>query len=91
MSAFRAMATGRVQLVMYRDFIQRKASSLGVVGTVRNVNDGSVEIWAEGEKKSLEKLLEYARKGPLLADVENVRVEWKEPSGLYTSFTIKYS
>ena len=49
--------TGRVQLVMFRDFTQRKASSLGLFGTVENKKDGSVVVVAEGEESKLEQLL----------------------------------
>lgn len=91
MSAFRAIATGRVQLVMYRDFIQRKASSLRIVGSVQNLKDGSVEIRAEGNREALEKLLEFARNGPILAEVEDVLVEWREPANEFTGFTITYT
>ena len=89
-SAFRAVASGRVQLVMYRDFVQRHASMLGLTGQVRNILDGTVEIIAEGEQKSLETLVASLKKGPLLARVDTVAVEWKEPSDVFKSFSINY-
>ena len=49
---------GRVQGVMFRDFIQRKAQSLSLVGTVQNRPDASVEVVAVGEEENLKKLFE---------------------------------
>lgn len=89
-TAFHAVVSGRVQLVMYRDFVQRKATKLGLVGSVRNVNDGTVSVTVEGEKVALEKLIAYLEKGSLLSLVESVAVEWREPTGNFSSFSIIY-
>ena len=67
--------TGRVQLVMFRDFVQRKATKLGITGTVKNNPDGSVSVVAEGERRQLNELLEFIRKGSLLSRVDAVGVE----------------
>lgn len=89
-SAFRAIISGRVQMVMYRDFVQRKARGLGVVGTVKNLPDGTVEVIAEGEKEVLEKYIRKLRRGPLLSRVEDVRVEWRELLGTFSDFVILF-
>ena len=44
---------GRVQMVMYRDFAMRKAKLLGLSGTVKNNDDGTVTLVAEGEEEQL--------------------------------------
>ena len=67
---------GRVQMVMFRDFVTRKARRLSLVGYVRNLKDGSVEAYAQGEKAALEKWIRYLRKGSLLSHVEKVDVAW---------------
>ena len=41
---------GRVQLVMFRDFVTRKARARGIVGTVKNNPDGSVSVVAQGDE-----------------------------------------
>lgn len=69
-----AKVTGRVQGMMYRDFAQRKARGLGLVGTVRNLPDGSVSVIAEGEDASLQKFIILLRTGPIFAKVDNVTV-----------------
>ena len=89
-SAFRAVIFGRVQLVMYRDFAERKASGLGISGTVKNLPDNTVEVVAEGDESALKQYLEFLNAGPVLADVEGVRVEWGKPSGAFTGFSIIY-
>ncbi len=81
---------GRVQMVMFRDFIQRNASALGLVGEVKNCEDGSVSFIAEGEEDALRELLSFARKGSLLSHVESVEEVWSEPSGVYEKFRIAY-
>lgn len=87
---FRAIVTGRVQMVMFRDFTARSARALRITGEVRNLSDGSVEVIAEGEDAALEKLLNKIRKGPILAAVEDVSVSWEEPQGTYDDFRIAY-
>ncbi|PIR82694.1 acylphosphatase [Candidatus Kaiserbacteria bacterium CG10_big_fil_rev_8_21_14_0_10_59_10] len=79
---------GRVQLVMFRDFTKRKARSLGLRGYVRNMDDGSVEVVAQGPREDLEKLVAHLRRGPLLARVERVDVERRQPVKTYADFTI---
>ncbi len=82
--------SGRVQMVMYRDFAMRKAKSLGIVGAVKNESDGTVSIVAEGEEERLETFLASLRRGPVLAHVEHVTSRWTEALGVYQDFTIEY-
>ncbi len=86
----KAIITGRVQLVMYRDFAQRKARKLGLVGTVQNLKDGSVEVIVEGEEYFLNEYIKYLNKGPILSKVKNVRITWGEVSGNFSDFLISY-
>ena len=85
-----ATITGRVQLVMYRDFAHRKARSLGIVGSVQNQKDGSVSIVAEGEESRLNQFITLLNKGPVLSKVKNVNVNWGEPLGTFSDFLIVY-
>ncbi|MDP3957837.1 MAG: acylphosphatase [bacterium] len=82
--------SGRVQLVMYRDFAQRKAQSLGLVGTVENLENGNVYVVAEGEEESLRRFLEDLKKGPLFARVTNVEEKWLEPTREFKNFSVIY-
>lgn len=75
-----AVVTGRVQMVMFRDFTQRRARALGLVGTVENQADGSVRVVATGEKGRLQELVEKLRGGPPMAKVEAVEADWRAPT-----------
>jgi len=89
MEEFHAIVSGRVQMVMFRDFTCRKARKLGVVGFVHNLKDGTVEVLAQGSKQSLLGLIEYLHKGSLLSNVKDVNVAWREPSKSFDSFSIQ--
>ncbi len=81
---------GRVQMVMFRDFTQRKGSGLGLTGTVQNLKDGSVEVFAYGEEGQLIKLLEKLHKGSLLSRVDSVEAIWGDTPSQFPKFTIVY-
>jgi acylphosphatase len=87
----RAIVRGRVQLVMYRDFCTRKARRLGLRGAVRNLSDGTVEVLAQGEPAALEAFIQKLHRGPLLARVDRVEVEWREPASELNTFKILYA
>ena len=90
MQEIHATISGRVQMVMFRDFTQRHARRFGVVGTVHNLPDGTVEVIAQGSEESLTKLITDLHKGPLLSRVDHVKIEWREPHQQFDSFTIVY-
>ncbi len=82
--------SGRVQGVFFRAETEARARELGLFGLVRNLGDGRVEIIAEGEKKKLEELLEWAKKGPALARVDSIRFNWEEYRAEFKNFEIRY-
>lgn len=82
--------TGKVQMVLFRDFIQRKARSLNIKGEVENMSDRSVRVVAQGTEESLNKLIEHMHKGPFLARVLNVDVNWSDVGEKFSDFSIKY-
>ncbi|MBL7045675.1 MAG: acylphosphatase [Parcubacteria group bacterium] len=90
MQEIKCKISGKVQMVMFRDFIQRKARTLALRGTVENLQDGSVEVVAQGREEDLETLIEYLNKGPFLARVLRVSVDWREPSREFEGFKIIY-
>jgi len=81
---------GRVQGVFFRENTRRQADSLGVSGWVKNLADGWVEITLEGEKEKVEKIIDWFKKGPALAKVENIIAKNEEFSGEFTGFEIKF-
>jgi len=80
---------GLVQGVGFRYYTAEKAEELGLNGWVRNEPDGSVTIVAQGEKANLEKLVEWAKKGPFLARVKDVKIEWQELTNSIDAFPHK--
>jgi acylphosphatase len=83
------LVTGRVQGVYFRRFTVDNAQKLGLVGFARNLQDGRVEVFAEGKAASIQRLIDFLHIGPAHANVEDVSVEWSEPAGEYTDFSIK--
>jgi DNA ligase D-like protein (predicted 3'-phosphoesterase) len=82
-SAIRAVVSGAVQGVGFRESTRRRALKLGVLGWVRNEDDGTVAVHAEGEPGAVAELVAFLRRGPRGADVrgielEDVRVEGHE-------------
>jgi acylphosphatase len=77
----RALVSGRVQGVWYRETCRREAERLGVAGWVRNRADGRVEIEAEGGRAAVDALLAWARQGPPRADVVTMTLEDTTPQG----------
>lgn len=86
-----AIVSGRVQMVMYRDFACRKARGLKLCGEVKNLKDGTVRVVAEGPREKLERYVTRLHDGSLLAKVEHVQVTWLPATGEYQSFTITYA
>jgi len=85
------IVSGRVQMMMFRDFTLRKAEALGLKGSVRNLKNGTVEVIAQGEKEKLEAFIEYLNKGSLLSRVDKVEVTWRETKSVFDRFYIVYS
>jgi acylphosphatase len=85
-----SIVSGKVQMVMYRDFVQRKASGLKLLGEVQNLRDGTVRVIAEGEHDALVKLLEKLYVGSILSRVEGVAATWTNAKNNYHDFSINY-
>ena len=77
--AFRVRIRGLVHGVSFRASMAQVASDLGVRGWVRNLPDGSVEAFLEGDERNLKRVLDWARLGPPRARVDKVEVETTAP------------
>jgi len=82
--------SGRVQMVMFRDFVARNAKKLGLTGVVKNMKDGSVFVLAEGDESKLKELLEKLQEGPILARVDAVEEKWLPAKGEFKNFKIDF-
>ena len=77
--AVRVRIRGLVHGVSFRSSMARIASDMGVRGWVRNLPDGSVEAFLEGDEKKVQKVLDWARMGPPRARVDRVDMETATP------------
>ncbi len=83
-----AIIAGKVQGVRYRTFVQESATELGLVGYVKNLPDGTVEVVAQGLPDTLKELVEYLNEGSLLAKVESVSIDWRTARITYDEFSL---
>ena len=83
----RAVVSGRVQGVWYRDTARREAERLGVAGSAVNLPDGRVCLEVEGPEPAVDAFLTWAADGPPRAEVASVQVERAEPTG-QVGFTV---
>ena len=72
---------GKVQGVWFRKSTQQKALALGLRGFCKNLEDGSVYIEAEGDLEKLFNFVNWCKKGPELANVENLKMSEETPTG----------
>ena len=90
-ASLRVVVRGRVQGVGYREFVYMRARFLALRGYVCNLPDmRSVEVVAEGDRTSLEQLLDYLREGPRGARVDGLDVTWGEAGGRHTAFGVAF-
>ena len=82
--------SGRVQGVFFREHTRKWATSLGLTGWVRNTQDGQVEITVEGERETIERLLELLHEGSPLSRVDLLDVDWEVYSGEFIDFRITW-
>jgi acylphosphatase len=81
---------GRVQGVFFRSETQQIAKLHNLKGWVRNLPDRRVEAVFEGMEDDVEKMIEWCRKGPKYAVVNNVEVNREDFKGEFDEFSISY-
>jgi acylphosphatase len=83
-----AIISGVVQNVRYRVFVQDSATELDLLGSVRNLSDGTVEVIAEGPPDVLKDMVEYLHEGSLQARVDGVAIDWQTATRSYDEFSV---
>lgn len=63
---------GTVQGVFFRNFVRENAEKLDLNGFTRNLEDGRVEVFVEGDSEKIEKMIEACKKGPKHSQIKNV-------------------
>ena len=90
MKRIHAFYSGRVQGVGFRITAEETARSLGVVGWVKNLRDGRVELVAEADEAALERFLDAIRTGPMKNFVTQVEISWSNATDTFEEFEIRY-
>ncbi len=85
-----AIVRGRVQGVAFRATIQTHARNLGLVGKVRNCEDSTVELIAQGTAEQLEELLERLKSEPGFAHIDRIESTYSQPLHHFEGFQIAY-
>lgn len=82
--------TGRVQGVFFRVSAKEKAEKLQIKGFIKNENDGSVYIEAEGEERDFNNFFEWLeiKGGPLFAKIHKIKIKEGEIKN-FNEFTIQ--
>ena len=87
--ARRYLISGHVQGVGFRYFAETAASREGVLGWVRNLPDGRVEVAAEGEAEAVERFERSMHHGPRGARVDHVEIFDDVPGGNESGFSVR--
>lgn len=90
LQAAEAVARGRVQRVGYRRYVLDLAQELGVSGYVRNMDDGSVQIFSQAKQDILQRFIEGVRNPPPPAVVKQLEVKKAKVKPALKGFRIRY-
>lgn len=82
------IVSGKVQRVGYRDFVEQYAKEHNLFGWIQNTPKGEVEIVLQGITDELRDAIEALNKGPSLARIESVSVDWRTPKKLFDEFQV---
>lgn len=82
---------GNVQSAGYRAKVMKQAQELGLCGVVKNLPDGNVQIICEGEKKTIEKLIELIKMKNIIAEVDSIEPTYDAATGKFNEkgFTVE--
>lgn len=89
MKRIKLIVHGRVQGVFYRANTVEMGKKLGLTGYAKNLEDGTVEVVAEGQENELKELIKFCKEGPEHASVENVDMEFQSVTSEFSEFEIR--
>ena len=84
------LVSGLVQGIGFRYFTSQLADQYGLTGWVRNTPDGKVEIEVEGDRGLVTAFMKEIRIGPSSSHVTAIDVQWKEYTGEYKDFRVRF-
>jgi len=82
--------SGRVQGIFFRENTKKKAEKLAISGWVKNLRDGRLEAIFEGDRENIEKMVNWAKKGPIWAKIDDFSLVWEDYLGQFKDFEIRY-
>ncbi len=85
-----ATVNGRVQGVSFRYYTRHKANQLGLTGWVANRWDGTVQVVAEGQQKTLDQFIAFLHQGSPSARVTQVNLKWVTATQEFDHFSVRY-
>lgn len=83
------LVSGLVQGVGFRYFVMDHAANFGLVGYVRNLFSGDVEIEVEGDRSIIEEFIKEVKVGPRTAHISDLKIEWLKCTGLNSDFKVR--
>ena len=83
--------SGRVHGVGFRYTAEGAAHRAGVLGFVKNLPDGRVEVVCEGPKEKIDAFLDEIRQGALGRHIQKADCSWEAPTAAYSDFTIEFN
>ncbi len=89
-SSVTILVKGRVQGVGFRWFTMNQAESYSIKGYVKNLNNGDVEVFAEGDDNQLLEFINKLKEGPPFSHVIDVITRYEEFKGHFKEFKLKY-
>jgi len=87
-SASKIIISGTVQGIFFRNFAKENANKLNLKGYIRNLENGNIEIFVEGEKDNINSLIDLLKKGLPYSQIRDVKVETRGWSGDFKEFKI---
>jgi len=75
MKTIRIYISGSVQGIFFRKYLEEKANEFGVRGFVRNLDDGRVEVLAEGRDENVNSMLEVCKKGTQHTKITDIQIQ----------------
>lgn len=83
------IVAGRVQGVAFRYYARNIANSIGVKGWIKNLDNGDVEIMLEGKREAVNQMINWCKKGPGLAIVEDIKISLLPYVAEFNEFNIR--
>jgi acylphosphatase len=87
---YAAVASGRVQGVGFRCFVQTNAKELSITGWARNMEDGTVHMELQGSGEQVDDLLAKIEKGSFFIKVEELSLKEIALCDDETTFVVRY-